>query len=98
MLSATDLADARALEPTLPETDEMLPLTTIPEVIGFVATAARADGGNEVDAVELTVRLADLSPDAVRDIECTLRRLGYRDVCARLRQIAGRRKHDLAPL
>jgi hypothetical protein len=82
----------------VPDTDELSPLATISSVIAYTATAARAEGTSEADAAELVVRLADLAPATVRDVERTLRRLGYRDVCTRLCEIAGRRKHSLAPL
>jgi hypothetical protein len=98
MLSAADLEAARALEPTVPDTDELSPLTTISSVIAYTATAARTEGSDEADAAELAVRLADLSPDTVRHTAATLRALGYAEVATRLRLIAGRRKRDLAPL
>jgi hypothetical protein len=98
MLSAVDLEAARALEPSVPETDELSPLITISSVLAYTATAARADGDSEADAAELVVRLADLTPDDVRQAAATLRALGYAEVANRLRQIAGRRRRDLRPL
>jgi hypothetical protein len=73
-------------------------LQSIEEVIGYVIAAARAEGENEVDLVELLVRATDLTPDDVRRAERVLRPLGYVSVADMLRKIAGRRKQGLAPL
>jgi hypothetical protein len=73
-------------------------LQSIEEVIGYVIAAARAEGLDEVDLVEVLVRAIDLSPTDVRRVERVLRPLGYIQVADRLRQIAGRRKRDLVPL
>jgi hypothetical protein len=77
---------------------DMSALQSTEEIIGFVIASARAEGLDEVDLVEVLVRAIDLSPDAVRRAERVLRPLGYIQVADRLRQIAGRRKHGLAPL
>jgi predicted hydrolase (HD superfamily) len=99
-VSAADIAEVRRLGEIPPDHEaiDMTALQSIEEVIGYVIAAARVEGDNETDQVELVVRAVDLTADTVRDVERTLRRLGYRDVCTRLRQIAGRRKRDLAPL
>jgi hypothetical protein len=97
-IDAADLEAARALEATLPQSDELQPLQTVASVLAFMATAARAEGDDPCDGVELVVRLADLSPDDVREVERALRPLGYRDICAGLREITGRRQRDLKPL
>ncbi|WMT71141.1 hypothetical protein [Bradyrhizobium sp. Ash2021] len=98
MIDAADLERLKALEGTVPDTDALLPLTSIPEIIAYVVTSCRADGADEGDIAELLVRAADLSPDAVRRAERVLRPLGYAQVSDRLRKIAGRRQHSLAPL
>jgi hypothetical protein len=46
----------------------------------------------------MVASMADLGADDVRQAAGTLRSLGYAEVADRLRQIAGRRKRDLAPL
>jgi hypothetical protein len=97
-VDAADVAALLAMEGEFPDTDELLPLTSIPAVLAFLATKTRADGGDEADAVELAVRAADLKPSAARASERVLRRLGYVAVADRLREIAGRRKNGLKPL
>jgi hypothetical protein len=99
-ISAADVAEARRLGEMVPDHDaiDMTALQSIEEVIGYVIAAARAEGDDEVDLVELLVRAADLTPDEVRRVERVLRPLGYVAVADMLRQIAGRRKRDLAPL
>ena len=86
------------LEAQEPISDELLPLTTIPEIIAYVVTSCRADGTDEGDIAELLVRASGMLPVAVRRAEKVLRPLGYRAVADRLSEIAGRRKHSLAPL
>jgi hypothetical protein len=71
-------------------------LQSIEEVIGYVIAAARAEGEDEVDVVELLVRATDLTPDDVRQVARLLRSLGYVAVADMLRKIAGRRRHSLA--
>jgi hypothetical protein len=99
-VDAAKIEQLRTMEAALPEIDatDMASLTTIPEVLGYVIACARSQGEDEADAAELLVRFAEMSPDTVRAAERVLRPLGYRDVCTRLRQIAGRRQRDLAPL
>lgn len=82
------------------DTDDssMSALATVTEVLAYTIEHARYSGWPEADAVETLVRMVELPPDEVRACEHDLRPLGYRDVCARLRQITGRRKHSLVPL
>jgi hypothetical protein len=98
--SAADIAEVRRLvdEPPAHDAADFSPLESAPAVIGFTIACARAEGEDEVELVELVVRAADLSPDAVRGAERILRPLGYVQVCDMLRKIAGRRKHSLVPL
>lgn len=78
--------------------DPLLPLTTVEAVYGFEIARARADGRDEVAAVELIVRAANESPGSVRASAGILRQMGYTVVADRLAEIAGRRKHSLHPL
>ncbi|WMT78828.1 hypothetical protein [Bradyrhizobium sp. Ash2021] len=97
-IDAGDLETLKALEATVPETDTLWPLTSIPQVLAYLATWARAEGIAEDEVIELTARAADLGPAAARHAGAILGRLGYAKVADRLREIAGRRKHDLRPL
>jgi hypothetical protein len=94
---AAELDALRSLADVEPS-DDLQPLTTPEAVIGYFVAYARAEGLDEADLAELLVRGAGMSPAAVRASERTLRRLGYGLVSDRLREIAGRRKHDLRPL
>ena len=100
-VDSADVAWLLHLEKTTPapDDDELAPLTTTPALLAFVATQARTEGDcDEADAVELIVRCAGFTPRDVRASERVLRRLGYRAVADRLREIAGRRKTSLRPL
>jgi hypothetical protein len=82
-----------------PESDGSLSaLETIPAVYGWLIACARQDGDDEGDAVELFCRFDGATPDEARSIAATLQALGYTVAASRLREIAGRRKHDLRPL
>jgi hypothetical protein len=67
-------------------------------LFGFLITCARAEGRDEADDCEVFARFAELTPDEVRHCAGTLRALGYVEASARLREISGRRRHDLKPL
>jgi hypothetical protein len=101
-VSTTDMTELARLETLLPPdhdgAEHMRVLETVEEVIAWVIADCRASGDSEVDAVEMLIRHAQLSASDVRDVERTLRKLGYRDVCDRLRDLAGRRRHGLKPL
>jgi hypothetical protein len=97
-ISAADLAKARDLAASVPEAGDMSVCNTIEEVIALTIANARQDGDDEVDTVELLIRLAEMTPTAVRRSERILRPLGYDKVADMMRRIASRRRHDLAPL
>ncbi|SRR5258708_32586418 len=96
-VDAADLERLKALEATVPVSDALSPLVSVPQVLGYMVAVARSESLDEADVVELVVRAADLGPDAVRHAAGILGKLGYRAVSDRLKQIAGRRK-NLAPL
>lgn len=94
-----DLLELQRMPPLPPDGDNTLAvLPTLASLFAYIATAARSEGRDESDDVEVLARLAQLTPDEVREVERALRPLGYRDVCARLREISGRRQRDLRPL
>jgi hypothetical protein len=101
-VDAAMLEEARMAVAALPANTagpDLSPLQSLPELLGYVATSARAgEGLGEADMVEVLVRLANLPPADVRAAAITLERLGYRDVSDRLRQITGRRTRSLKPL
>ena len=104
--SAADLAEVQQQIAQMGEAREinsshLVSLQTIPQVLGFFFRETVQDGADEdvaVDHVELLVRSVALTPDEVRRSEAVLRRLGFASVAARLREIAGRRRHELRPL
>jgi hypothetical protein len=97
-VSRADLDQVMSFEGKVPDDPSLAVLRE--ECIGCAIAEARAEEWetSEPDIAELIVRGAGLTPDRVRKVESTLRRLGYRLVADRLRHIAGRRRHDLAPL
>jgi hypothetical protein len=99
-VSRADLDQVLALEGSVPVNPSLAVLETVEEVVAFAVAQVRAEQWDEPeeDIAELIVRGAGLNPDKVRRVERNLRRLGYRLVADRLRAVAGRRKHDLAPL
>jgi hypothetical protein len=99
-VSRADLAEVMSYEGRVPDNPSLAVLATTEEVIAFAVAQIRAEQWDmsEEDAAELIIRGANLPPDRVRQIERTLRRLGYIRVCDRLRELAGRRKYELTPL
>ena len=98
-VSARDLEELKRMEAAAPESESGLEaLETIPAVYAYLATCARQDGDDEGDAVELLARFDEATAPEARAIAATLRRLGYVVAADRLREIAGRRRHGLAPL
>jgi hypothetical protein len=70
-------------------------LTSVEAVYAFLITATRSEGGDEGDVVELLCRFDGATAPEAREIAAVLGRLGYTVAASRLREIAGRRKHDL---
>jgi hypothetical protein len=82
-----DVAQVRKIMVALPqgEADELGELQTIPEVLAYTIALARAEGRDELQAVELVVRAADLSRNERRSAATVLRKLGYVRVAGMLR-------------
>jgi hypothetical protein len=99
-VTKADLDRVHELEASVPDDASLACLGTVAEVMAFSIAQARADpdSGDEADICELIVRSVGMTPNEVRDIERTLRRLGYVRVCDRLHEIAGRRTRELKPL
>jgi hypothetical protein len=99
-VNAAEIAELRRMKAAEPDLDlgEFTVLQTIEEIVGYLIACSRDIGSDESDMVEALVRLLELPAGEVRDLEKVLRPLGYRDVCERLRQITGRRRHTLVPL
>jgi hypothetical protein len=99
-VSARDLDELARLEQAMPEQGgaDLSALQSVAEVLAFLATTSRADGGDPADAVELLIRHAQLPPTEVRRVARVLKALGYTEVSQRLAEIAGRREHSLRPL
>jgi hypothetical protein len=99
-VDAATLTELRRLEATMsPDADSGLQaLGTVEAVYGWLITLARQNGDDEGDMCELLASHSGAPPSEVRAIASVLRRLGYVVASDRLRQIAGRRRHDLRPL
>jgi hypothetical protein len=95
-----DLAEVMRHEGSVPDNPALACLGTVGEILAYAVAVVRAEKWDEAeeDIAELIVRGTGLSPDKVRKLERELRPLGYIKVCDRLREIAGRRKHELVPL
>jgi hypothetical protein len=64
----------------------------------LIACARSEGNSSEADTVELFCRFSNTSAPEAREIAAVLGRLGYREAADRLKQVAGRRRHDLRPL
>ena len=99
MTVASDLAELEKMSPLPPDGDTSLAaLTTIPSLFAYMITCARSEDRDEADDCEVFARFTQLTPDEVRECAGTLKALGYVVAADRLKQIAGRRRHDLRPL
>lgn len=92
MVDLADVAEVRKAMAALPqgEPDELGELQSVPEVLAYTIALARAEGRDEVEAVELVVRAADLSRNERRSAATVLRKLGYRAVADMLRSFKPR--------
>jgi predicted alpha/beta hydrolase len=97
-VTAADMAELARLDAVVSEVDDLRPLTSLPEILGYVATAARQAGDDEADHAEMVIRAANIPPDTVRRSAAILAAMGFTVVAERLREIAGKRKRDLKPL
>ena len=101
-ISAADMAASAQLDAMTPDyfdgPPDLTPLATVESVLGYIVAWSRSQGHNEVDMVEMTVRLAGLDPGTVRRSAAILGRLGYGLVADRLHAVAGRRRNHLWPL
>ena len=99
-VEAAEIAELRRVRAAESDLDlgEFTVLKALEETVGYLIACSREIGSDESDMVKALVRLLELPLGEVRDLERILRPLGYRDVCQRLRQITGRRKHTLLPL
>ena len=99
-VEAAEIAELRRVRAAESDLDlgEFTVLKALEETVGYLIACSREIGLDESDMVKALVRLLELPLGEVRDLERILRPLGYRDVCQRLRQITGRRKHTLVPL
>lgn len=86
-IDLADVAEVRKAVAALPqgEPDELGELQSVPEVLAYTIALARAEGRDEVEAVELVVRAADLSRNERRHAQGILRKLGYVGVSDMLR-------------
>jgi hypothetical protein len=92
-----EIAELQRLAANMRDDDSLLPLVTIPEVLGFVIATARAEGRDECDDIERVVRGAELGREKVRRAGRILRALGYRAVDDRLRAMKFPRRKRTRP-
>jgi hypothetical protein len=99
-ITAADVAQVIAMEAPNNGGDdyELRALETSASVLAFFVASARADGEDEADLIELIIRSAEMPPDEVRRDAGLLHALGYTEVAAMMRRIAGRRTKTLVPL
>ena len=97
-ISTAEIEEFRAMGAALPDnaTDHLLAITEIPELIAYVVHAAREEGEDECDMVELVVRAGETSPDDLQRAQAVLKPLGYAAVAALLGKLArkGKRQRD----
>jgi hypothetical protein len=86
-VDAATMARARALMPSIPDSDDLRELATIPETLAYLATYARSEGADEVELCEITVRAAELTRAERRSAATVLRKLGYRAVANMLQHL-----------
>jgi hypothetical protein len=99
MTVASDLIELRRMEAaTDVDASALAALPTCVSVFAYIAAAAKAENRDPAHDVELLARHAGMTPNEVRDIATTLRRLGFRSASDRLRHVAGRRYVTLRPL
>ena len=78
---------------TLPaDCGEFAQLETREEVFGYLIAVSRAEGWDEVAAVETAARAADMSREELRRVRDVLRRLGYAKVATMLTALARKAK------
>jgi hypothetical protein len=82
-----EIDELQRLAANMRDDDSLLPLVTIPEVLGFVIATARAEGRDECDDVERVVRGAALDRKTVNKAGRVLRALGYLAVADMLRSV-----------
>jgi hypothetical protein len=92
----TDLAELRRLAKTTPALDagDFAAMESLAEILGYLATCARQEGCPEADAIEVFVRAADFTNHEIRAAERKLRKVGFRLVADRLRELAPRTKRQ----
>jgi hypothetical protein len=90
-----DAADVEELRRVAAERNDLgtcQPLDSIPEILAYAVAVARAENLDEADAVEMLARAARLSRDDLLGAHQVLAPLGYGKVCARLKQLARRKR------
>jgi hypothetical protein len=99
MTIRADLDELRRLEAAAPQYGpDLSALQTAEELYAWLIANARADGDDESDTVEIFARFSGATAPEVQAVAGTLLRLGYTAAAIRLREIAGRRKHELRPI
>jgi hypothetical protein len=82
----------KQMEPIETGSSEFAIFDTIPEILAYLATCARADGCSDEEAADhFELAACELNRDELLDAEGVLRPLGYSVVSDRLRQMARQR-------
>src|SRR5215470_2834779 len=85
------------LAATLPDAGEFEHLSSLAELIAYLAAVTRADGDDEIEAIELVLTATRPGKKSLREAERVLRALGYADVANLLqRLIRGLREEQIA--
>ena len=83
------LAQINAVDASrLPESSEFAALESASEVVAYMIHHARAEGLDETRYIEALVRTSDMRAAELREVERTLRPLGYTEVADMLKRVA----------
>jgi ABC-type cobalamin/Fe3+-siderophores transport system ATPase subunit len=81
------VASIRDLAAKLPDAGEFEHLTSLAERIAYLVAATRADGGDELEAIELVLTVIKPGKKSLREAERVLRALGYAEVANLLQRL-----------
>jgi len=81
------VASIRDLMAKLPDAGEFEHLSSLAEIIAYLVAVTRADGGDEIEAIEIVLAAVQPQKKSLREAELVLRRLGYVEVADLLQRL-----------
>ena len=75
------------LAATLPDAGDFEHLNSLAEVIAYLVAVTRAEGDDELEAIEIVLTATKPGKKSLRDAERVLRALGYADVANLLQRL-----------